>query len=101
MADDIPVKGVHTSLSSDGNRLPLFITPKNGNDSVIFLKYWVKMNKSWLEKKVLEHGTLYKHRHYGTRQQVYTHTRSHHVIRFVPFRSSDVSWVCCEGGAEF
>lgn len=56
MADDLPVKGVYTSLSSDGNPLPLFITPKNGNDSVIFLKYWVKMNKSWLERKVLDHG---------------------------------------------
>ena len=51
------IKGVNTSIASDGNPLPLFITPKDGNDSIIFLKYWVKTNKSWLERKVLEHGT--------------------------------------------
>lgn len=50
------VEGVCTSIALDGNPLPLFITPKDGNDSVYFLKQWVKNNKAWLEKKVLEHG---------------------------------------------
>lgn len=57
MADEVQVEGVHSAIALNGNPLPLFITPKDGNDSVTFLKQWVKSNKSWLEKKVLEHGT--------------------------------------------
>ena len=49
-----PPEGV--SVDSESN-LPLIIRATEGNDSVHYLKKWITDNKSWLEAKMLEHGT--------------------------------------------
>ena len=50
------MEGVSAYIREDGETLPLFIVPKDGNNSVSFLKEWVKKNKSWLKQKLVEHG---------------------------------------------
>jgi len=40
----------------DGESLPLFIKPKNGQDSAEFLVNWIGDNKELLRKKILEYG---------------------------------------------
>jgi alpha-ketoglutarate-dependent taurine dioxygenase len=52
------VDGVCTHIREDGETLPLFVVPKDGNDSVSFLKEWVKSNKPWLKQKLIEHGAV-------------------------------------------
>lgn len=42
----------------DGDVLPLFITPKNGQDSAEFLTKWIQENQELLRKKMLEHGIV-------------------------------------------
>ena len=54
---NMDVDGVCTHIREDGETLPLFVVPKDGNDSVSFLKEWVKSNKPWLKQKLIEHGT--------------------------------------------
>lgn len=49
---------VLVSIREDGETLPLIIRPKQGNDSVVFLQAWMARNISWLEQKLLDHGTL-------------------------------------------
>ena len=53
------VEGVCTNIRDDGETLPLFVIPKEGNNSVSFLKEWVKNNKSWLKQKLIDHGEFY------------------------------------------
>ena len=48
---------VTCELKEDGITLPLFIKPKNGEDSVAFLIQWIGENKELLKQKILEHGT--------------------------------------------
>ena len=40
----------------DGITLPLFIKPKNGQDSIEFLIQWIGENKELLKQKILEYG---------------------------------------------
>lgn len=44
-------------ICEDGVTLPLFIKPKNGQDSVEFLIQWIGENKELLKQKILEYGT--------------------------------------------
>lgn len=39
-------------------RLPLVVSPKEGSDSVHFLKSWISANKEWLDVKLLEYGAI-------------------------------------------
>jgi len=48
---------VACELREDGKTLPLFIKPKNGQDSVEFLIEWIGENKELLKQKMLEYGT--------------------------------------------
>ena len=50
------VEGVYTKIREDGETLPLFVLPKDGNNSALYLKEWMKSHKPWLKKKLLEHG---------------------------------------------
>ena len=52
MADESVCAGIR----EDGESLPLIVRPKDGNDSLMFLKSWVAENKEWLDHKLLEHG---------------------------------------------
>ena len=47
---------VCVSIREDGESVPLFVRPKDGNSSVEFLKEWAQANKDWLDQKLLEHG---------------------------------------------
>jgi len=47
---------VFTELRNDGTTLPLFIKPKNGQDSAEFIIQWIGENKELLKQKILEHG---------------------------------------------
>ena len=48
---------VTCELGENGVTLPLFIRPKNGQDSAEFLIQWVGENKELLKQKILEYGT--------------------------------------------
>ena len=56
MADESVCAGIR----EDGESLPLIVRPKDGNDSLIFLKSWVAENKEWLDHKLLEHGRAFE-----------------------------------------
>lgn len=56
MAD--PEDSVCVSVREDGESVPLFVRPKDGNSSVEFLKQWAQTNKDWLDQKLLEHGAI-------------------------------------------
>lgn len=47
---------VITELGGNGITLPLFIKPKNGQDSAEFLIQWIGDNKELLKQKILEYG---------------------------------------------
>ena len=47
---------VSVSVRADGETLPLFVRPRDGNNSLAFLKWWVGDNKAWIERKLQEHG---------------------------------------------
>ena len=47
---------VVTELQEDGTTLPLFIKPKDGQDSAEFLIQWIGNNKELLKQKILEYG---------------------------------------------
>ena len=51
-----PMDQVFTELRNDGTTLPLFIKPKNGQDSAEFIIQWIGENKELLKQKILEHG---------------------------------------------
>ena len=42
----------------EGTTLPLFIKPKNGQDSAEFIIQWIGENKELLRQKILEYGML-------------------------------------------
>jgi len=45
-------------IFDDGETLPLFIRPKNAQDSAEFLVNWIGDNKELLRKKILEYGIV-------------------------------------------
>jgi len=47
---------VNCEFREDGTTLPLFIKPKNGQDSAKFLIQWIGDNKELLKQKILEYG---------------------------------------------
>jgi len=47
---------VISELREDGTTLPLFIKPKNGQDSAEFIIQWIGDNKELLRQKILEYG---------------------------------------------
>ena len=49
---------VISELREDGTTLPLFIKPKNGQDSAEFIIQWIGENKELLRQKILEYGML-------------------------------------------
>ncbi len=51
-----PESAVCASLREDGESAPLFVRPKDGNDSLDFLMTWIGNNKEWIDGKLLEHG---------------------------------------------
>ena len=51
-----PPEGVEVANYGDGSVLPLIIRALEGKDSVEYLRGWISVNRSWLEKKMLEHG---------------------------------------------
>jgi len=50
---------VCAGIREDGEPLPLIVKPKDGNDSLAFLKSWVAENGEWIDQKLLEHGRYY------------------------------------------
>ena len=46
---------VDIGIRKDGETLPLIIRPK-ANTSAAFLREWVRENKEFIERKMLEHG---------------------------------------------
>ena len=52
----IAMDQVICEFREDGITLPLFIKPKNGQDSVEFLIQWIGENKELLKQKILEYG---------------------------------------------
>ena len=48
---------VISELQEDGTTLPLFIKPKNGQNSAEFLIRWIGNNKELLKQNILEYGT--------------------------------------------
>ena len=48
---------VISEFQEDGTTLPLFIKPKNGQDSAEFLIQWIGSNKELLKQKIIEYGT--------------------------------------------
>ena len=53
-------EGVCAGVREDGEPLPLIVRPKDGKNSFEFLRSWVAENKEWIDRKLLEHGGLYK-----------------------------------------
>ncbi len=51
------VDTVCASLREDGESAPLFVRPRDGNDSLDFLMTWIGNNKEWIDGKLLEHGS--------------------------------------------
>ena len=47
---------VSIGIREDGEPTPLFVQPKDGNNSLEFLKSWTSENREWLDQKLLEHG---------------------------------------------
>lgn len=47
---------VNVSVRADGESLPLFVRPRDGNNSLAFLKRWIGDNKAWIERKLQQHG---------------------------------------------
>ena len=59
-------------------RLPLVVSPKEGSDSVHFLKSWISANKEWLDVKLLEYGNRRVH----SSVAVYSFVRQNNLFGF-------------------
>lgn len=52
---------VISEFRKDETTLPLFIKPKNGQDSAEFLIQWIEDNKELLKQKILKYGRCMTH----------------------------------------
>ena len=56
MSDTLGVEVVCSEVEGE-KALPLVLRALDGKDSLDYLKSWMAANRSWLEEKMVEHGT--------------------------------------------